>query len=159
MTPLASRRANILNNLQRQLLTILTANGYAHSVMDVSFRVRPWSEIPQAETPLLYIVDDTTTLIYGPTKTLEWSWSVDLYGIIKGQDQGYMEEFMADVVTCLFKNVTLTFADDNRTEPLISHMRVRNMITDGQLFSEIENSNLFKINLDIKYMGCVDNYR
>lgn len=152
-----SRRARIMLNLQRQLQTILKTNGYATDVCTVSFNVKNWHQISEAETPVIYLVDEQTIHEYHPTKTLGKIWTYGLFGYMRGKTQIEMEELIADIEECLFKNITLSF--DGIVPGPVSHMRIRNVTTDNQMFSEIEGSQLFKITLDILFMGCVDNPR
>lgn len=151
--PSTSRRGRILENLIAQLQTITTANGYSQNVAEVTMDVRTWGEKPAAECPVIYIVDESTTLNYKPTKTLEMEWQVALFAYMRDQSQIQMEEFVSDIVQCIFKNVTLADTLGNKS---VSHVRVRNIVTDNQLFSQIEGSQLFKITLDLLYMTCVD---
>lgn len=152
-----SRRAKILVNLQRQLETITVANGYATTLHTVTTRVRNWHETPEAETPCLYIIDENTRYIYHAGKTLEHEWTIGLFGVMKNRSQVEMEELIADIEECLFKNGTLSF-DGIRPGP-ISHLRITNVISDSQLFSELEGSQLFKVEVSFKYVGCADNPR
>lgn len=152
-----SRRARILINLQRQLETITKANGYTHSIHKVTTNVKNWNDTPEAETPVLYIIDEHTRYIYHAGKTLEHEWNIGLFGVMKNQTQVEMEELIADIEECLMKNVTLQF-DEVYPGP-ISHLRIQDVVTDNQLFSEIEGSQLFKVLITFKYVGCVDNPR
>lgn len=163
-----SRRAKILKNFQRQLEKIKKADGYAHSVYKVTTNVKSWRDTPEAETPTLYIIDENTRYLYNAGKTLEHEWTIGLFGVMKNKTQLEMEEFIADIEECLFKNVTLYFEDQDltwngglgaRTPGPISHLRINDIVTDNQLFSEIEGSQLFKISIIFKYVGCVDNPR
>lgn len=157
MSNYRSRRANILKNLQRQLETISTENGYAHTVHKVSTHVRNWHDLAVAETPVIFIIDENTTYNYNAGRTLEHEWKIGLYGMMKEKSQYEMEEFISDIEECLFKNVTLSF--DGQTPGPISHLRILDIITDNQLFSEIEGSQLFKVTINLRYVGCVDNPR
>lgn len=143
-SPPNSKRAQILNNLQRQLLTILAVNGYSRDVQDVSFNVKTWTQVPEANTPVLYIIDEDEKRTYHPGKLIEVEWNVALYGVMKNQTQLDMEEFISDIETCLFSNLTLRFSD---TGPVINHFRINSIMTDNQFFSEIDGSQLFKITL------------
>jgi hypothetical protein len=154
--PPRSRRGKILQNLQRQLETITVDNGYANSVVKVTTNVKNWADTPEAETPIIYIVDDNTDYNYHAGKTVERSWFVDLYGVMKNKEQVDLEEFIADVEECLTKNQTLAFPE---TGGIVSHIRIKNIVTDGQLFSEIEGSQLFKVTLQINYIACVTDIR
>lgn len=163
-----SRRARILKNFKRQLETITKANGYAHSVRQVTTNVKSWRDTPEAETPILYIVDEYTRYVYSASKTLEKEWYVAIFGVMKNRSQIEMEELIADLEECLFKNVTLYFVDQDptwndgagsRTPGPISHLRITEITTDGQLFSEVEGSQLFKMQVVFRYTGCADNPR
>lgn len=146
-----SRRARILIELINQLKTISVANGYANNVCDVTTVVKSWRTTPEAETPVLYVIDQNTQYLYGPTKTLQHEWTIGIFGVMKNKTQMEMEELIADIEECLFKNVTL-----NHT---ISHLRILDITTDGQFFSEIEGSQLFEVKINFLYLGCVDNPR
>jgi hypothetical protein len=152
-----SRRARILKNLQRQLETITLANGYAQPVYKVTMNVKNWHDTPQAETPTIYIVDDQTRPVYHAGRLVEWEWDIDLYGVMRDKSQLEMEELISDLIDCLFVNITLSF-DGVRPGP-VAHIRVKNIVTDNQLFSEIEGSQLFKMSITVKYTACVEDTR
>jgi hypothetical protein len=151
--PSPSRRGQILVALQKQLETITTANDYSISVYKVTTAVKSWQDTPVAETPVIYIIDESTRPVYHAGKLNEFEWQVGLFVVMKDRTQVEMEEHISDIMTCLFKNVTLYDADtQTRT---ISHLRILNIVTDNQLFSEIEGAQLFKITLEIRYTACV----
>ncbi len=152
-----SRRAKILINFQKQLETITTGNGYANTVSKVTTSVKNWNDTPEAETPVLYLIDEHTKYSYNAGKTLEHEWTMGIYGVMKNRDQIQMEELIADIEECLFKNVTLSF--DGIVPGPISHLRITDITSDNQFFSEIENSQLFKVTIVFRYVGCVDNPR
>jgi hypothetical protein len=152
-----SRRANILANLQRQLETITTDNGYTSSVQKVTTSVKNWNDTAEAECPVLYLVDENTQYTYHAGKKTERTWTVSIYGVMKNKSQMEMEELIADIEEALMKNQTLTFEDYN-PGPL-AYIRIQNIVTDNQLFSEIEGSQLFKITLLLSYTACVDQVR
>lgn len=154
--PPRSRRGKILVNLQRQLETILQDNGYSQNVVKVTTNVKNWADTPEAETPIIYIVDEATEYNYHAGKTVERSWVIGLYGVMKNKEQTDLEEFIADVEECLTKNQTLHFTD---TGGVTSHIRIKEIVTDNQLFSEIEGSQLFKVTLQINYIACLDQIR
>lgn len=149
-----SRRGRILENLMAQLSTITKVNGYSEDTVEVSMNVRNWHERPAAECPVIFVVDESTTPIYHPTKTLEMEWQVALFAYMRDRTQIQMEEYISDIIQCLFRNVTL--ADTPGGTKSISHLRILNITSDNQMFSEIEGSQLFKITLNLKYMTCVD---
>lgn len=152
-----SRRARILKNLQRQLETITIANGYSADVYKVTTNVKSWHDTPAAETPVIYILDEETGPIYHAGKLLEWEWQVALFTVMRDKTQLEMEEHVSDIMECLNKNMTLSF-DGIRPGPSVSIL-VHKILTDNQLFSEIEGSQLFKIVLLIKYTACLDSIR
>lgn len=152
-----SRRAKILNNLKAQLETITVANAYATTVHTVTQNVKNWADTPEAETPVIYIIDNSTVAKYHPGKLLEWEWSVSLFTVMKNRSQEEMEELISDILECLYKNVTL--ADQTGTERTASGLRVENITTDGQFFSETEGSQLFRVDLQILYTNCVTDIR
>ncbi len=155
-SPPKSRRAKILMNLQRQLETITIANGYTRDVYRVTTAVKDWRSTPEAETPILYLVDSNTDYQYHAGKLTERTWSIDLYGVMRNQTQLDMEEFISDIEDCLQVNQRLAFPD---TGAVCAHHRIMNITTDNQLFSEIEGSQLFKISVNIIYTACVTNIR
>lgn len=155
-TPPRSRRGKILVNLQRQLESITTGNGYTNTVYKVTTNLKNWSDTPEPETPVIYIVDESTSYTYHAGTTTEREWAVALYGVMKNREQTDLEEFIADVEECLTKNVTLAF---DGAGPVVSHIRIHEIVTDNQLFSEIEGSQLFKVALTIRYIACITNIR
>ena len=155
-TPPKSRRGKILINLQKQLETITVDNGYANTVCQVTTNVKNWEDTPAANTPVLYIVDEATSYTYHAGKTTERSWTVSLFGVMRNKEQAEMEEFIADIEDCIMKNVTLNFPD---TGGVVSHVRIREIVTDAQFFSEIEGSQLFKVTLEINYIACIGDIR
>lgn len=152
-----SRRGRILKNLKRQLETITVANGYVNNVQKVTFNARNWAEYPVAETPILFIVDDTTQYAYHAGKLTERTWDLGIYGFMRDKTQEEMEEFISDIEECLVKNITLTF--DNIYPGPVAHMRIKNIITDGQMFAELEGSQLFKMTISVIYTACIDSIR
>lgn len=151
-----SRRAKILYALQRTLETIKITNGFATDVYKVSTSVNTWNSIPEHESPTLFLVDENTQYNYRATKLVERVWTVGIYGVMKNGDQYKMEELISDIEERLASNETL--AVDGEKGP-VSFTRIVNIITDNQLFSEIENSQLFKITVSITYIACIDRVR
>lgn len=151
-----SRRGRILQALIKQLQTINKSDGYSTTVNEVSQNVKNWRDKPEAETPVIYVVDQRTQPKYNAGRLLEVSWYVDLFGYMRNRSQEEMEEFIADIELCLDKNRQLSF-DGERG--LVNHHRVTDIVTDAQMFSEIEGSQLFCIKLEILYTRCVDDPR
>ncbi len=150
-----SRRGKILKNLQLQLETITEDNGYTTTVQKVTTAVKNWNDTAEAECPVIYIIDENTQYTYHAGKLTERVWTIGLYGVMKNKSQTEMEEFISDIEECLNKNQRLAFPEN---QP-ISYSRIKNIITDNQLFSEIEGSQLFKITVDLTYTACVDAIR
>jgi hypothetical protein len=152
-----SRRARILTNLQKQLQTITVANGYSRSVHTVTTDVKSWQDTPEAETPVIYIIDNQTNPKHHAGKLIEWEWSVSLFCVMKNRSQIEMEEFVSDVMECVEKNRTLADLTSGARE--VSNTRVDGIVTDGQFFSVNEGSQLFRVDLTIFYTACVDAIR
>lgn len=156
--PPLSRRGKILQNLLKQLNTIKLDNGYSRNIYEATTNVKTWSQVPEANTPTVYVVDADDTRTYHAGKLTEVSWNVDLYGVMKNAEQVDMEEFISDIEVCLTKNVTLGFPEtatpDNLAGRTIAQIRIKDIITDNQLFSEIESSQLFKITITLIYTKC-----
>lgn len=146
-----SRRGKILNNLVRQLQTITTGNGYHRTVVEVTTTVTDWRSRPEVTTPVLFVCDSTTNYKYHAGKLTERIWTIDIYGVMH-VDQLEMESTVADIEQCLMANQRLAFTD---TGAVASYVRIMNIVSDGQLFSEISNLQLFKVTVDVNYVQCV----
>lgn len=151
-----SRRARILYALQRVLEGITVANGFSTDVYKVTTSVKTWNAVPEHESPTLYLVDENTQYDYSASKTALRTWTIGIYGVMKNKDQYAMEELIADIEECLIKNLKLSY--EGVPGP-VSYSRILNIITDNQLFSEIEGSQLFKISLALSYTACADQIR
>ncbi len=151
-----SRRARILTNLIAQLQTITAAGGYSRDVTKVTMHLRNWEDTPAAETPVIYVIDNATAPKYNPGKLLEWEWSVSLFVVMKNSTQMEMEYFISDVMECLGKNTTLA---DTSGLKSVSQTHIANITTDGQFFSEIDGTQLFRLDLQLIYNACVDAIR
>lgn len=151
-----SRRARILENLQRVLEGITKDNGYTTTVQKVTTAVKNWNDTTEPECPVLYLVDENTQYTYHAGKLTERIWTVGIYGVMKNKSQLEMEELISDIEEILVKNQRLHF--DDSPGP-VSYSRVQNIITDNQLFSEIEGSQLFKMTITLNYVACVDQIR
>jgi hypothetical protein len=151
-----SRRGRILTALIKQLQTISTTNGYATTINEASTELRNWRDRPEAECPVIFVVDNRTAPKYNAGKTLEVTWHISLFGFMRNRSQMEMEELIADIELCLDKNRQLSF-DGERG--LVNHHRVTDIVTDNQMFSEIEGSQIFRVDLEILYTRCVDDPR
>lgn len=137
-----------MNNLVRQLNTIKIAGGYSRDIVEATTNVKTWTQIPEANTPVIMVVDENSPHTYHAGTYVEITWNIALYGVMKNQSQLDMEEFITDIETCLAANAPLAFTD---TGAVVSYIRVRDIITDNQLFAEIEGSQLFKVMIALTY--------
>lgn len=144
-----SRRGRILKNLIRQLQTIRKDNGYATNVHNVTTEIRNWNDTPAAETPVIYVVDMDSNPQYHASRLTEWDWRIHLSGYMRDYSQIEMEELVSDIQDCLFKNGTLSF--DGETPGPCAQIRIGTVATDGQLFREIDGSQLFTVQIVVKY--------
>ena len=117
-------------NLERQLKTITKTNNYSHDVYDVTTNVRDWRSAPEAETPLVFLVDESTNYIYHAGKLTERIWTIGIYVVMRNSTQGDLEEFLTDIEQCLQENQTLYFSD---TGSVCSHHRIMNIVTGKQI--------------------------
>lgn len=161
VAPTMSRRSRILTNLQRQLQSITCENGYSTTVQDVTLDVQNWDQSTEAQCPIIYIVDENAPYKYNPGKLLQIDWIVNLYGVMKGKTQFEMEEFISDIEVCISKNLSLAFPDSvlpgDPNYPLglaVGYTEIQNIITDGQFFSKVDGSQLFKVTLKLTYTKC-----
>lgn len=149
--PPNTTRGKILNNLQRHLRSITTANDYSRSVVTVTDVVKTWEQWSTAETPVILVVDDKIQINYRAGKHTERELFVDLYVIMKESTQADLEEFISDIEICLAGNNTLYFED---TGNVSSYIRIREIITDAQFFSALNESCLARVKISIVYSQC-----
>lgn len=152
-----SRRGRIWDNLIRQLQTITHANGYDSEPAKVTTATPNWNDLRADETPLLVVIDNSQQFNYHAGRLNERVWSLDIFGIMRGQTQDDMEVLLADIEDCLMANVTLTF--DNVQPPVCSHIRIRNIVTDRQMFYADEQSQLFKVTIDVIWTNSIQAIR
>lgn len=150
--PANSRRGKILENLIRQLQTITTANGYVNNVHTVTTAVTDWRNKPKAETPIIFVVDESTRYDYSPGRLTERTWTLGLYVIMRNSTQSQLEEFITDIELSLNANQRLAFDD---TGAVCAHHRIRNIVTDNQLFSLIDGTQMANITIELIYTQCV----
>jgi hypothetical protein len=149
---LKSRRMKILESLRQVLETITEKNGYCHDIDEASFNVNAWRDRLEGDTPVIYIVDDKANNIQRMAgKQRQISWKVILFGIVKGFDIFEFEQHIADVQECLEDNGFLCGE--------VSQIEVDAIRTDNQLFSEKEDTHLYEMDLDIRYIQCHGNTR
>lgn len=144
-----SRRGRILKNLLRQLATISKENGYATDLVRATTNIKNWDQTTAAETPVVYVVDMDSNPQYHASKLTEWEWRINLTGLMRDKSQIEMEDLVADIQDCLFKNITLSF--DGEIPGPCSQIRIGTIATDGQLMNEIDGSQLFTIQIQVKY--------
>jgi hypothetical protein len=144
-----SRRGRILKNLLRQLSTIAKADGYNTDLAKATTQIKNWDQTTSAECPVIFVIDMDSTPTYHSSKLTEWDWQINLTGLMKDRSQLEMEDLVADVQDCLFKNITLSF--DGEIPGPCSQIRIGRVATDGQLMHEIDGSQLFTIQIHVKY--------
>lgn len=139
------KRARLLKGLFLLLETITKARGYVHSVDEVSFNVKSWRDKSRMQTPVIYIIDDRTDIKRKAGRTCwEYTWSIPLFCVVRDDDIFDLENFIGDVETAIYDNNSL-FGN-------VSKMEVVTIITDNQLFSEIDGVHLAEITVDLEYV-------
>ncbi len=134
--------------LQSMLQLVKKANGYNHTVQNVSFDVRGWDDVIEAETPIIFIVDDRTENIKRYAgRGREYVWNIRLFGIVKERTFIEFEEIITDIEKCI--------EDNQQLVGLISKMEVDQVVTDNQLFSEKDGTHLFEIEVKVEYIRCL----
>lgn len=147
-----SRRMRILDSLRQVLDTITENNGYCHDICEASFDVNSWRDVTEGDTPIIYVVDDKTNKIERMAgKQRQYYWKVLLFGVVKGMDIYEFEQHIADVQECIEDNGFLCGS--------ASQTEVNGITTDNQLFSEKEDTHLFEMELEIRYIQCHSNTR
>lgn len=142
-----SRRMKILEALRQTLETIKYDNGYCHTLQCASFDVNGWQDNTTETTPIIYIVDDKVNRIERMAgKQRQYYWKVLLFGVCKGMSIEEFEDHIADVQTCIEDNGWLC--------GLASQTEVDTIQTDNQLFSEKENTHLWEMAIEIRYIQC-----
>jgi len=145
-----SRRAKILTALFEILKLVKVSNGYTHTLQNVSFDVRGWDTVIEAECPMIFIVDDKTTGIKRHAgRQREYVWQIRLFGIVKERTLIEFEEIITDIEDCIENNYTLAGT--------VSKAEVNQVVTDNQLFSEKDGTHLFEIEVSAEYIRCHGN--
>jgi len=144
---LKSRRMRILDSLRQILNTITEANGYCHDIYEASFDVNGWQDRLEGDTPVIFIVDEKVNRIERMAgRQRQYYWKVLLFGVVKGMDIYEFEQHVADVQECIENNGYLCGA--------ASQTEVDSIRTDNQLFSNKEDTHLYEIELEIRYIQC-----
>lgn len=138
-----NRRGKILKALELVLKTIEKSNGYKTTVETVSFDVRMWNELEEAQTPSIFIVDGVAAVKRMAGKTRIYTWIIDLFGTFKETDIFTFEEFLADIKQCLEDNTSLAGT--------VSKVEVNNIRTDNQLFSGKDGTHLYNMEIQAEY--------
>lgn len=147
-----SRRAKIMVAIKEYLKLITKANGYSHSIQNVTFDVRSWDTVIESETPIIFVVDDKTTdIVRHVGKTREYTWMIKLFGIVKNKTLVEFEEVLSDIEECLENNFNLG--------GVVSKVEIDQIVTDNQMFSEKEDTHLFDMELSVEYIRCHGNPR
>lgn len=145
ISPITSKRARILEAMRLILQTITTIKGYSESVCEVSYDVKGWQEKSEDQTPVIYIIDDTTEITKHAGCIREYEWRVRLYGIYRGGDNSIIdvEKFITDIEQCIYDNNTLASQ--------VNKMEILTVTTDNQLFSVQQDTHLFEIVVGVEY--------
>lgn len=147
VSTIKSRRMRILESLRQVLETITEANGYCHDISDAKFDVNGWQDVGEGDTPVIYVVDDVANKIERMAgKQRQIKWKVLLFGVCKGFDIFEFEQHIADVQECL--------EDNGALGGIVSQIEVDIIRTDNQLFSIKEDTHLYEIEIDIRYIQC-----
>jgi len=146
-----SKRGRIMEAIRLILQTITTANGYTENVCEVTYDVKGWRDKSEDQTPILYIIDDATSVTRHAGCVREYIWQIRIYGVYRQGDILKLEEFIADVEQCIYDNNTL-ISEVNKTE-------VVQITTDNQLFSVQNQTHLFEMVLAVEYTRSARNSR
>jgi hypothetical protein len=148
-----SKRARLLEAMRLILETITTGRGYSKTVCEVSYDVKGWETKSEDQTPVIYIIDDTTDITRHAGCIREYRWRVRLYGVFKGGDNSIvdLEKFISDIEQCIYDNNTLASE--------VNKMEIDQITTDNQLFSVQQDSHLFEIVVTIEYTRKARNSR
>ncbi len=141
--PIASKRARLLLAMKRLLETIKSSRGYNTDVTEVSFDIRGWQAKSTPETPIIYIIDDTTDIKRHAGSIREHKWIIRLFGVVREMDFIAFEKFISDVEEALKDNNTL-FGQCNM-------MEVIEISTDNQFFSELTGNHLYEIVVEVLF--------
>lgn len=132
LAQMPSKRARILKGLELLLKTVNKDNGYVVGLTNVSFNVKGWRDLPADQTPVAYIVDSNTILVRHAGCVREYIWDIEVFGCVKDKDIWDFENCIADVEQSIYDNNTL-FGEVNK-------MEVENILTDNQLFSQVQDN-------------------
>ena len=145
ISAIPSQRARILEAIRLILSTITTGRGYSKTVCEVGYDVKGWQTKSEDQTPVIYIIDDTTDITRHAGCVREYRWRVRLYGVFKGGNNSIIdvEKFITDIEQCIYDNNSLA-AEVNKVE-------VDSIATDNQLFSVQQDTHLFEIVLLVEY--------
>lgn len=128
----SSKRVRIIKGLEALLKTVTKDNGYVVGLQNVSFDVKTWRDVSADQTPIAYIVDSNTVLIRHAGCVREYVWDIEVFGCVKDKDIVDFEQCIADIEQSIDDNNSL-FGEVNK-------MEVENIMTDNQLFSQIQNN-------------------
>ncbi|MDZ4810753.1 MAG: hypothetical protein SGI96_21160 [Bacteroidota bacterium] len=143
-----SKRMRILEAMRLLLREVKVENGYKTEIMEVSYDVKMWRDKSIGQTPVVYIIDDTSNLVTHAGHIREYVWNIRLFGVIREKTIVEFEEFISDMETAIYDNNTL-FGQCNL-------VRVREISTDNQLFSELDGTHLFEMNAEVLYTRKFD---
>lgn len=145
---ISSRRARIMESLRLILDTLKISNGYTQDVCEVSYNVKGWKDKAEAETPVIYIIDDTTHIVRHAGCIREYVWTIRLYGLFRQGGIIDLEQWLSNVEQCILDNTSMA-GQVNKTE-------VVQIVTDNQLFSVQNETHLFEMVLNMEYTRKYD---
>jgi len=138
-----SRRARIMESLRLLLNTLTLDKGYSQDICEVSYDVKGWKDKSEDQTPVIYIIDDTTQITRHSGCIREYIWTIRLYGLFRQGGIVDLEKWLTDIEQCIVDNTTMA-GQVNKTE-------VVQIITDNQLFSVQNETHLFEVILNMEY--------
>lgn len=131
-----SKRMRLLRSMQLLLQTITKSRGYNTDIVEVSFDVKSWRDKSGPQTPVAYIIDDTTILRKHAGCIREYEWTLRIFGVVREKTIQEFEEFISDIEEAIYDNNTL-FGEANL-------MWIPEITTDNQLFSGLDGTHLFE---------------
>lgn len=148
-----SKRARILRGIELLLKTITKDAGYVEGLQNTSFDVKSWRDIAADQTPIAYIVDSNTVLVRHAGCIREYVWDIEVFGCVKEKDIWTFENVIADIEQAIDDNNTL-FGEVNK-------MEVENILTDNQLFSQVQSNGaqLFSMIVKVEFTRKARNPR
>lgn len=132
LATMPSKRARLLKGLEYLFKSVTKGNGYIVGAENVSFDVKGWRDLPADQTPVVYLIDGVTLPVRHAGCVREYVWDIEVFGCVKDKDIWTFESFISDLEQAIDDNNTL-FGEVNK-------MEVENILTDNQLFSQIQEN-------------------